>query len=149
VEAKGGEISDSETRTLMAGSTLTLGWSFITITWSLLMKPSYMSPSLHEVARVWMLVLCNRNSWTVSLGCKQASPSRRWYTVAPACSRDLLAVINGLNCHPVPRCKAVQGSTIPAKNVAFCSTDGNRTTGWDCFIYGGEGGILTQPLGRS
>ena len=72
------------------------------------------------------------------------APAHGEWPISPACSLDLLPVIDGLNGHLFPRCKAVRGSTIAAKNVAFCSTDGNRTIGWDYLWYGGEGGIRTH-----
>src|ERR1700674_2160977 len=45
---------------------------------------------------------------------------------------------------PGETCNALQGSPNATKNVAFCSTDVNRTRGLVCFKYGGEGGIRTH-----
>src|ERR1700680_3939714 len=38
----------------------------------------------------------------------------------------------------------MQGSTLAAKNVAFCSTDANSTIRWAYNRGGGEGGIRTH-----
>src|SRR5580692_9554016 len=65
-------------------------------------------------------------------------------SIPPACSRDLLPIVDSLNCHLIPPCKAVQGSTIAMKNVALCSMDGNSTIKWDFYMGGGEGGIRTH-----
>ena len=41
----------------------------------------------------------------------------------------------------------MQGSTIATKSVAYCSTNVNSTTEWDCYRYGGEGGSRTHEPG--
>jgi hypothetical protein len=73
------------------------------------------------------------------------TPAHGEWPISLACSLDLLLVIDGLNGHLFPRCKAVQGSTIAAKNEAFCSIDADSTIGWAYNSSGGEGGILLRP----
>src|SRR5713101_4852055 len=66
------------------------------------------------------------------------------WPISPASSLDLLPVIDILICHPFPPRKAMQGSAIATKNVAFSSRDGSSTIGWDEYSGGGEGGIRTH-----
>ena len=71
------------------------------------------------------------------------TPAHGEWPISLACSLDLLPVIDGLNGHLFPRCKAVQGSTIDVRNAAFCSMDADSTIGWAYNRGGGEGGIRT------